>query len=389
MSIVYILGAGASHGEALTAADRRHPHSIVPPPMTTGFFSKDLLDALNQDVNMVREEFDHLLRWIWRNCLTTHTRNFGEGEWKSLNIEDVFTRLEISREFESPVGLKGASLLVIRNELLSYIRRIIGSCTRNSQGAHSRSLFCGLRPDDSLFTFNWDLLLDDCFLGQPAALPQYYNFLDRMGALDEGDFVFRQNQGDGLFLKLHGSLNWFQCTNPICAVSGRVIFRSDTNSCLAWSLGRESYRCRRCGSDSVPLIIPPVLRKPITEQETVRAVWGLARTVSESADVIVIIGFSAAPTDFYASWLLRETVIDPTGIKEALSRNKTIIIVNPLNDSSRSEHEDFKARMLKLFPSGYNSDFTRFDQVEQVCGYAKANDKSIKKERNPPTNVAG
>jgi hypothetical protein len=388
MSIVYVLGAGASYGERFTPLDTKYPHSTVTPPITTGFFSQDLIGALKQDPNAIGEEFKELLTWITGTCLAPRNQHFGEGEWKSLNIEDVFTRLEICREFENPAGRTGASLLVIRNQLLDYIRRIIGLCTRNAFGAYSHMLVDNLRPDDSVLTFNWDLLLDDSFVSTSHRLPHYNNFLARMGAMDNQYFIPHWTPGSGLFLKLHGSLNWFQCTNSICAEAEKVIFRNDTSSCLDWSLGTEYYPCRRCGSDAAPLIIPPVLRKPITAQETVRAVWGLAGKIIQQADVIVIIGFSAAPTDFYASWLLSTVFLDPVGLRETLLKRKSVIVANPLNDADQREAKDFKQRMLKLFPHSYNANFRTFSEIQEICHQARAFDHSEEIERNPPTQAS-
>jgi hypothetical protein len=384
MSIVYVIGAGASYGEKFSARDSRKPYSSTPPPITTGFFSKDLLNQLNQDIQAIEKEFKQLLNWTRLTCMKTGEQQFGEGEWETLNIEDVFTNLDIAREFESPEGRRGAQLLLVRNELLDYIRRIIGLCTTNSVGVYCYELVKNLRPDDSLITFNWDLLLDDCFLTQPRGLPQYENFLRKMGELDDDEAVWTSIPGDGILLKMHGSLNWFQCTNPICAGAARIIFRDNTESCLKWSVGSVRYLCQRCGSDSSPLIIPPVIGKRITEQETVKAVWGHARNVLENANVIVIVGFSVPPTDFYAAWLLRNAVISQNMTGYLSGREKTIIVVDPLNDTSNQKiPNDFKMRMSKIFPQGYNSDFTTFSQINDICKKAVECDPSERRELNP------
>ena len=385
MAIVYVVGAGASYGEEFSAVEPRFPHSKVSPPITTGFFSQELLLALKQDIDVIKEEFRELFNWTMLSCLSTQERCFGEGEWKSLNIEDVFTRLEICREFESPMGRTGAALLVIRNQLLDYIRRIIGLCTRNARGRYYQTLIGNLRHDDSLITFNWDLLLDQCFFGTSNTLPHYNNFLERIDESDGSEFIFRLHPGGGLFLKLHGSLNWFQCTNRICSSAGKVIVQRDTKFCLACSLGTDRFTCRRCGSDSAPLIIPPVLRKTITQEETVRAAWGLAKAMLQRANVVVVIGFSAAPTDFYASWLLNTAVEDPMRLRETLLSRKSVIVANPLNDRAELGAEDFERRMRKLFPHGYDARFKRFSEIEQICELAK--DLSGPIEPNLPTEA--
>jgi hypothetical protein len=109
-----------------------------------------------------------------------------------------------------------------------------------------------------------------------------------------------------------------------------------------------------------PVIIPPLLRKPVTEDSVIRSAWGLARERLMAASKVVLIGFSAAPTDFYASWLLRSTV----GTREGV----TIEVINPQNEESREGHSEFKRRMESIFLRGYGSELREFSQIEFVLG---------------------
>lgn len=372
MSIVYVLGAGASHGEALAPINGALPSSTSPPPMTTGFFSKKLLTDTGYSANLIEKDFKNLVNWIRWLHLGDREAAIGEREWESLNIEDVFTWLEIRREFESSESHSAAMLLLMKTELLSYIFRVIGLCTKNSRGSHSTALVNALRPEDSIITFNWDLLIDDCFLSQlhPTGTPQHYaNFRRRIGEIGEHNVTALGPVGSGLFLKLHGSLNWFQCTNPRCSASKRLIIRNDIDHCLNWSMGiNKFFMCQRCGSETLPMIVPPVLRKPIIEHETTRAAWGLARKIVASADVLVIIGFSAAPSDYYASWLLREAAANPSGgMRKAMELPPLhVVVVNPLNDPKLQGHAEFKQRMQKLFPLGYRDECKTFAEIKNA-----------------------
>jgi hypothetical protein len=236
-------------------------------------------------------------------------------------------------------------------------------------GRASTALVQSLRPDDSIVTFNWDLLLDECFLGQsfPNGPPvQYSNFRRRIDDIKEGELVLQNAPGMGLFLKLHGSLNWFQCSNERCSASRKLILRDDIDGCLDWTMGiNKSFLCMKCGSETLPLIVPPILRKQIVEHETTRAAWGLARRTLESANVLVTIGFSAAPTDYYSSWLFRGAAAGSnSGLRRALGLPPLrVIIVNPLNDPQSEGHQDFKMRMQRLFPSGYSDEFKTFSEI--------------------------
>jgi hypothetical protein len=103
----------------------------------------------------------------------------------------------------------------------------------------------------------------------------------------------------------------------------------------------------------IPWLIPPVLRKPITDSWLPKAIWGLAKTRLEKATTVAIIGFSAASTDFYARWLLRSTV--------GLRNGSQVFVVNPSNG-----REDFRARMQEIFPYGYNAEFAEFREIDRV-----------------------
>jgi hypothetical protein len=93
---------------------------------------------------------------------------FGEGKWHTINLQEVFTALEVEPEFQNTEGDLGAHLLLARNELVRYIRRIIGFCTQGTFGNYYKALAETIHPNDSVITFNWDLLLDQEFLEHPS-----------------------------------------------------------------------------------------------------------------------------------------------------------------------------------------------------------------------------
>ena len=123
-------------------------------------------------------------------------------------------------------------------------------------------------------------------------------------------------------------------------------------------MGIGSPECLSCGSEMLPLLIPPLLHKPISDHGIIRSIWGLARQRLENASKLVVIGFSAAPTDFYASWLLRSTV----GVRDGVE----VFVVNPCNDPAAGGHVEFEQRMREIFPKGYNSNFCRFAEVDDL-----------------------
>ena len=351
MKTVYVIGSGASFSDELYFQEKGVTRPLCPPPMIRGFFSAALLEQLGREALGVEKQFGDMVGYIRRFHLQRDAGPFGVGAWERLDLEDVFTSVEIDREFYPPSSTKYAELQIVRNQLIDYIRMVIGLCTSGVSGRHTETLVSLVNPDDTVITFNWDLLLDDAF--GHSTRRHYTRFLRHTGVIDEHDpvnFMFGDVGGHGLFLKLHGSLNWFQCTNPGCSKAKGFIFASETNTALNTGIEGSANRCERCQASLDALIVPPVLRKPIFEHDIIQSAWRLAVDELESADWVVLIGFSAAKTDFYASWLLRTHV----------PSNAAVFVVNPDNS------DDFKRRMSELFPFGWNGNFKKFQEISAI-----------------------
>src|SRR5260370_42141534 len=112
MSTVFIIGAGASYGEALT---KQHPEArLHRPPLTNGFFDSKLLNDLGY--TQAERELRDVILHVQSTMLLADI--FGEGSWKDLDLEVVFTALEVEREFHNPESDEGARLLLLRNALV-------------------------------------------------------------------------------------------------------------------------------------------------------------------------------------------------------------------------------------------------------------------------------
>ena len=314
MSLVYIIGAGASYGEKLvpqTGSTTTTLPSAPTPPMTTGFFDGEFLRNVGYDPADVEKDFGPAFEYIRWLKQVDNTIPVGEGPWASMDLEEIFTSIELSREFHGSERDPGARYVLIRDSLTRYVWRMIALCTHKKYGAHSKRLMDPLPNDATVITFNYDLLLDQeqIIAGSPRPpdasdlRDQYQHFYQRV--VQNERFPFEQSF-TGLFLKMHGSLNWFRCTSGACPWSRDIRLDLDIEGCLTRALGIHvgEESCNYCGSNTIPLIVPPLLHKPILEDSLIRAIWGLARQKLSDAAAVVVIGFSAQPTDFYASWLL-------------------------------------------------------------------------------------
>ena len=134
------------------------------PPLTNGFFAGELLHAIAYE--QAEQDFPEAMQYVRRIRLVED--RFGEGKWHTINLQEVFTALEVEREFQNTESDLGAHLPPARNELVRYIRRIIGFCTQGTFGDYYKALAETIHPNDSVITFNWDPLLDQEFLEHPS-----------------------------------------------------------------------------------------------------------------------------------------------------------------------------------------------------------------------------
>src|SRR5256885_14975481 len=112
MSTVYVVGAGASYGDAIKIKDEKHLAITTPtaPPMIRGFFRKELLASIRYSPQQVVLDFPDAFRWIRAEVPRTKDIPVGESPWDQINIEEIFTAVELRHEFESPESDEGANL---------------------------------------------------------------------------------------------------------------------------------------------------------------------------------------------------------------------------------------------------------------------------------------
>ena len=349
--VVFILGAGASAGDDLKPIDGSKKGNSASPPLIKGFFNKRFYEAAEYTAAAANADYELAFDFITRTLLISEP--VGTGRWEKLDLEQVFTSIELDREFDGPESDAGAQSILTRNVLIRYIGRMLSLSTLNKYGKHTRELSSRIQDRDSVITFNYDLLFDqELQRGHPekrVAEGHYGNFFAR---------VLRQpflpDAGNlGVFLKMHGSLNWFQCTNLKCPGNADVQFETDAQAVLKNQTNRSPSRCTRCGAELIPLLIPPLVRKPVNENWILRGVWGLARHTLEIASSVVLVGFSAAETDFYARWLLRSSV--------GARSNVEVYVVDPMN-----EERAFRERMDNIFLRGWSPKFREFSEIRKI-----------------------
>jgi hypothetical protein len=196
-----------------------------------------------------------------------------------------------------------------------------------------------LDDGDTVITFNWDLLLDEA-LGRSSKLAadgihdaegHYGRFLSKLTGWGEATIKGSSpaapqgaaSLGQGTYLKVHGSIDWFHCVNESCRVFGRAYPL----------LEREArHPCAHCFETLRPLIVPPTLNKPLRALPAVRRLWSRASYELKVASSVLVWGYSLPPTDFYADWLLHQTssvnLTTLTIINPQVTRGETRLTLN-------------------------------------------------------------
>jgi hypothetical protein len=368
---VFVLGAGASHGDTLQFHSGYPDTTSAPPPnppLTNQFFDADYLHGQPDEVE---KDYSHLVAHIRSHWGIDGP--LGGPSWGSLSIEEVFTSLALLNEF-SPAGTneKAISQLLL-NDLNRYVRRSIGRSTLFRFGTNTRSLAQHLKPEDSVISFNYDLLMDQELLNNGSSPLQYQNFCAKLlgtDLLDVGNSYreIRETLTDavspgtssgptappyGLYVKLHGSLNWFVCPNGSCPRSKSFVVVSSVTQCLGSSVFGIDFQCNYCHSGLIPFLVPPLVQKPVMDIPQLRNIWGNAFALLANASKIVVIGFSFQPSDFYAAWLFRYAL--------KYTKHAKVWVVNPQNSQP-----EFRDRMKSIFASRYDGSYSSFDHINDV-----------------------
>jgi hypothetical protein len=146
-----------------------------------------------------------------------------------------------------------------------------------------------LKPDDTIVSFNWDLILDRLLFG------------DRLSAASYG--FGPRKAGQIKLLKPHGSLNWYEeSQGRRIKPDLRFELTTDPNDDTVFAFRR--FRSPKSKASYMPLIIPPVYNKDFgldVFQET----WRNSVADLSVAKTVVFLGYSLPDADLHARFILR------------------------------------------------------------------------------------
>lgn len=181
-------------------------------------------------------------------------------------------------------------------------------------------------PASAIVTTNYDCCMDLALEGKKRPYTYGIGFGNRPDSLAEGAVCTR-------LLKLHGSLNWYYCETcqevQLVDISGLLEhYANDTSPYPVIGI------CKACGGQRRGLLVPPLAMKfdvapPLTP------LLDSARSTFESADLIIVVGFSFAEADLYISRMLSKSM--------QTNPSQRLLIVDPDHGVASRLRRKFKA----------------------------------------------
>lgn len=334
---IFIFGAGASlHAGA---------------PLLRDFMEVAEQLSLRRDESLVfRDSFEKVFRWVNQFRQSYARSPIGYG-----NLESIYSLLHTACETGDPLAIKTKEDLthlifetLDRSILLQpiggggfgdpvynrFLTNLIQLNSKRRQRIHDHAY-----SSDVLVSFNYDVLLDLAFYQHRLPV----------------DYALGQNTpqlGSIPLLKLHGSMNWVKHADCRFASQnstevqllgfdgGQALLERGDRDARFW--GYRHLRDTKCTNPGcnysgvlAPVFVPPTWSKsPV--QAGIPEVWNRAVSELESAEQIVVIGYSMPPTDTFFQYLIA------LGMRKNL-KLKRVVIVNPDNSP------DFIKRYREIF----------------------------------------
>lgn len=340
---LWILGAGSTIS---------HTNRIF--PNINNIFSKALeLGLLSDRKGNIDENYRDL------NNFLIKVFNYELSSGDELDFEKVFTIIDIEEEKNQvQYGILKEQLLFLLNNLFTRLKDKI----TYDENSEYEIFVKNLSGEDSILTFNWDILLDDslgrldclnddenkCESERSKRKTQGIHLYERFhNAVEHPEYrhTYSPNSMAGIYIKLHGSIDWNICINHLCPKFNRPV---------PTLFPLKNRKCIHCFEKCRTLIIPPTLKKSINQVPFIRNQWNIACEELLKNSHLLIWGYRLPPTDFYSEWLI---------MKIKNNQNlENITIINP----QKSDFERFKDIFSKL---GIRISITYFEYYQD---YLKA-----------------
>jgi len=231
---------------------------------------------------------------------------------------------------------------------------------------------CFHTPRWSVITLNYDTVLDRAFEEIGLRDPRTSQY-DSWRELVEAHFANKRMSPVkiGMYLKIHGSLDIYECLNPQCK-----LFRSPFNTrgnervnVLKSGFFIESLaspdaapHCTSCNRETVELILPPGHNNSQEETAFHDLVYGEAEQALGRADTWIVLGYSCPDYDVDVMNLMKGALKQKPPTPQP---DRSIWVVAP--DADSVAHR--LTQHLQHYVGFVKSSFTEFvDQILQIKG---------------------
>lgn len=339
-----VLGAGASIGGSLYPKHGSWQEALSRMPSAENFFydvfhyarTPAREERWTNSLGLMAEGLHDFIVDVWG--LDMSDDGFDPDAWKGVNVEDVFTFLDIGARTYNRGTEYHEAFSGLVEDLEHFICLMVGVRSADQHCEFLMDIFSQLSENDTVISFNWDTIADMTLHRLDA--PQYASY-ERM--LRGERFNVRTASRKGQYLKLHGSLNWIACRNPACRLHTEPVipFLDGEGPPPTFTDTKPFEECPECGSERPRrMIVPPTSQKLIRRRSFLHRLWLIARNTLPRVSKVVFIGYSFPPTDFYSAWLFRQfRFID--------APDPEVIVVNPAVSDVSSE---MRRRYMAIFP---------------------------------------
>jgi hypothetical protein len=218
----------------------------------------------------------------------------------------------------------------------------------------------------SVISLNWDIVLDKCLyqaLGEhddwesggyePIGVVDYCCYISSIGSGEErirsGLWTLGARGYNVKLLKIHGSMNWLQCSNCqrlFVSFDGKINIPNFINRKSCHHCERYDIKAKLQGS----LIMPTFLKDLSNFQ--IKLVWQNAALELMEAKKLVFIGYSLPHADFEFRQLLSRMVHKKAKIDVVLYNDGTRDGIRRYNDECKRYRQFFSGHKLSFEPRG-------------------------------------
>lgn len=342
-STLIVLGNGASIGSMRFPKQSGLQESYAMIPSAQNFF----FDSFTINSVFKRKYYINFLRAMDELPYKIFAQAWGLKsnyiqDLKNINVEDVLTFLDIGEQMYKKGTHYQIAFSKAKEALINFIVFILWKKSKSQYCEYLSEIFSKLTPVDNIVSFNWDTIAD--FTLARLQNEQYKNYLSIM---NDNNLSVEKYVDKGLFLKLHGSINWAVCKNRKCRFyeQARLPFKNTT---LPDYYLTNGSKCCGCGHDRISVgIVPPLSNKLIHKDQFLHKLWLIAREKLPNVGKIVFVGYSFPQTDFYSEWLFRQLYF-------VTSTPPEIVIINPEMQNCNSViykryHNIFKGFKTKTY----------------------------------------